>query len=102
VWTAVASKVIPLDNVRAARAAVEAGNVDAAVVYLTDVLPGRPLRVAFRVPAAEAPPVRYPAVALSGARAPARARAFVEYLAGPEARAVFARHGFGAAGAEPR
>src|SRR5262249_55867345 len=35
-WSAVEPKVIPTENVRAALAAVEAGNVEAGIVYKTD------------------------------------------------------------------
>ena len=45
-WRAIEPKVIPTDNVRAALAAVEAGNVDVAIVYRTDVLRARRVRIA--------------------------------------------------------
>jgi molybdate transport system substrate-binding protein len=40
-------------------------------------------------------PVSYPAAVVQDSREPAAARAFVDYLLGPEAQAILARHGFG-------
>jgi molybdate transport system substrate-binding protein len=51
------------------------------------------VRVTLRVPAAEAPPVVYPAAAMVGGRE-AAARAFLAWLGGPAARARFEQAGF--------
>jgi ABC-type tungstate transport system substrate-binding protein len=50
-WSAVEPKVIPTANVRAALAAVESGNVEAAIVYQTDARISKKVRVAHEVPA---------------------------------------------------
>lgn len=83
-WDRVAAKVIPTDNVRAALAAFESGSADAAIVYRTDTR-----RPGYEVPRGEGPDIIYPAAAIT-----ARGKAFVAYLQGPRARAVFAKHGF--------
>ncbi|HEV7766195.1 MAG TPA: molybdate ABC transporter substrate-binding protein, partial [Thermoanaerobaculia bacterium] len=49
-WDRVAAKIIPTDNVRAALAAVESGNVDAAIVYKTDARIAKRSRIAYEVP----------------------------------------------------
>jgi molybdate transport system substrate-binding protein len=92
-WTALAPRVVPTLHVRAALAAVESGNVEAGVVYRTDAARSQRVRIAFEVPRAEGPAIRYPVAPLAG---PGRraAAAFVAYLASPAAREVFARHGF--------
>ena len=89
-WREVAPKVIPTENVRAALAAFEGGNVDAAIVYVTDApkLPG------VIVTGANAPDIRYPAAVVRDARHLAAARRFVEFLRSPEAMAVFKRFHF--------
>ena len=92
-WERVRDQVVPTLDVRAALAAVESGNADAAIVYRTDAAISRRVRVAFEVPAEEAPRIVYPAALLAGARGPA-ARAFYEHLRSREARAVFERLGF--------
>lgn len=93
-WERIESRVVPLENVRAALAAVESGNADAAVVYATDAKVAKRSRVAFEVPEGDAPKIVYPAAALRDASSASAARAFVEYLASPPALAVFERHGF--------
>jgi molybdate transport system substrate-binding protein len=89
-WREVAPKVIPAENVRAALAAFEGGNVDAAIVYATDApkLPG------VVVEGKNAPDIRYPAAVVRDARHPAAARRFLAFLRSPEAMAVFKRFGF--------
>ncbi|MEA3210646.1 MAG: molybdate transport system substrate-binding protein [Chthoniobacter sp.] len=94
IWEKVSSRVIPCDNVRAALAAVEAGNADAAIVYQTDAAISKKVRVAYAVPAASGPKIVYPGAVVAGARQPEAARKFLEYLAGDAARRVFLRFGF--------
>ncbi len=93
-WAQVIDKCVPLDNVRAVLAAVEAGNVDAGFVYQTDALISKKVRIAVTVALGEGPKIIYPAAALRDAKEPAAAAAFVTFLAGPEAQAVFAKFGF--------
>lgn len=93
-WEAVEDKVIPTENVRAALAAVESANADAAFVYRTDARASGKVRVAYEVPAAEAPSITYPIALVAGTRNEAAAKRFLRHLRGPEAGAVFTRHGF--------
>jgi molybdate transport system substrate-binding protein len=93
-WDAVKEKVVPTENVRAALAAVESGNVDAGIVYKTDSLISRKVKIAVEIPAAEGPKISYPFAVLKSSKQPDRARKFAEYLAGPMARSVFERFGF--------
>jgi len=93
-WTALAAKLVPMDTVRAALAAVESGNAEAGFVYKTDALISRNVKVAIEIPQAGGPRITYPAAALRGTRQPEAARAFVEFLAGTAAQKVFAKFGF--------
>ena len=93
-WAQVIDKCVPLDNVRAVLAAIEAGNADAGFVYRTDALVSKKVRIAVAVPLGEGPKIIYPAAALRDAKEPEAAAKFVAFLAGPEAQAVFARYGF--------
>lgn len=93
-WAQLSGKLVPLDNVRAVLAAVEAGNADAGFVYRTDALLSKKVRIALAVPLDAGPRITYPAAALRDAKSPAAAARFVAFLAGPEAQTVFARHGF--------
>jgi len=94
VWGALAAKVIPTENVRATLAAVESGNVEAGIVYKTDAVISKKVRIAFEVPAARGPAISYPFAVVKGAPHEAGARAFLAYLGSPAAGAVFVRYGF--------
>ncbi len=94
VWSRVVGRLIPTDNVRATLSAVEWGNVDAGIVYKTDALISKKVAVAFEVPRADGPRITYSVAVLVGGAHTAAARAFVQYLAGTEASAVFRRFGF--------
>ncbi|HUP59620.1 MAG TPA: molybdate ABC transporter substrate-binding protein [Thermoanaerobaculia bacterium] len=95
-WRQIAPNVIPTENVRAALAALETGNVDAAIVYRTDVRSGRLQPAGGLKPAAtfeirDGPPISYPLAAVT--RNPA-ARRFLTHLRSKTALDVFAKHGF--------
>jgi len=91
-WAAVRERVVPTLDVRAALAAVESAAADAGVVYRTDALQSARVRVAYEVPAADAPPIVYPAALLAGA-SPA-GRGFFAWIQSAEPKAAFARFGF--------
>jgi molybdate transport system substrate-binding protein len=93
-WSAIAPKVVATENVRAALAAVEAGNADASIVYKTDAAISKKVRVVFEVPAREGPAIKYPAALVKGSAAPAPAKNFLEYLDSDEACSIFRKHGF--------
>lgn len=95
IWSALEARVIPTENVRATLAAVESGNVDAGIVYRTDALISKKVRIAFEVPASRGPAISYPFALVKGAPNEKSARAFLEHLASKEARVVFAKYGFG-------
>ncbi len=92
-WEAVAPKVVPTLTVRAALAAVRAARADAGVVYATDARTEPGVQVVYRVPMAEGPLIRYPVAVVRGERE-GEAAAFVAFLSGPEARALFESAGF--------
>lgn len=94
-WARLQPRVIPFPTVRAVLAAVEAGRVDAGIVYATDAL-GAAVRVVGRVPAKEHAYLNIvqPAAVIAGPDE-AGGRRFLQFLQGPAARAVFARRGFG-------
>ncbi len=85
-------KIVAADSARVALAYVERGEVDAGIVYATDARASSRVRVAFDVPEDTHPPIRYPLLLLRDASS--EARAFRDFLRGPEARAVFEAAGF--------
>jgi molybdate transport system substrate-binding protein len=93
-WERIAPKVVPTENVRGALAAVESGNVDAAIVYKTDARMAKRSRVVFEVPRAQGPPISYPFALLRDAEERDAAMRFLGYLRSKHALRVFAKHGF--------
>ena len=94
VWDRVVKKLVPVENVRAAMAAVESGNVEAAIVFKTDARVSKQVRVVLEIPAADGPPISYPVAVLSESGKPQAARRFVAYLESPAGLAVFRKYGF--------
>jgi molybdate transport system substrate-binding protein len=93
-WDKVGPKVIATENVRAALAAVESGNVDAGIVYKTDAAISKKVKIAFEVPASEGPVITYPMAALKGSAQAEAAKQYLDFLDTPEAKAVFEKFGF--------
>ncbi|HEV2692953.1 MAG TPA: molybdate ABC transporter substrate-binding protein [Verrucomicrobiae bacterium] len=94
VWAAVESKVVPTENVRGALAAVESENAEAGVVYKTDAGISKKVKVAYEVPAADAPKITYPLALIKESKQPDGAKKFLDYLGSEQAGQVFQRFGF--------
>ncbi len=93
-WDAVLPKVVPMENVRAALAAVASDNAEAGVVYKTDAAISKSVKVAYEVPAAEGPNIRYPMAMVKASEHPEEAKKFLKYLDSNEAGRIFTRFGF--------
>ncbi|HKS25004.1 MAG TPA: molybdate ABC transporter substrate-binding protein [Thermoanaerobaculia bacterium] len=93
-WQKIVFKVVPTDNVRGALAAVEAGNADAGIVYKTDALISKLVRIAYDVPVSEGPDISYPAAVVTDSKQPAAAQRLLDFLQSPPAQAVFRKYGF--------
>ena len=93
VWDSVSSKLAPAENVRAALVLVERGEAPLGIVYRTDALAEKGVRIVDTFPPSTHPPIVYPMVVLKRSSTPV-ATAFAGYLTTPDARAIFERHGF--------
>ena len=93
-WEALASRIAPAANVRAALALVERGEVPLGIVYVTDARASAQVRIVGHLPNDSHAPIVYPAALVSGA--PPAAAELLAFLAGPEGAAIFAVHGFSA------
>jgi molybdate transport system substrate-binding protein len=100
-WSALADRVVPTVDVRAALALVEADPSTVGIVYRTDAAAAPRTRILYEVAGDATPPIRYYAARIERADAPAAARRFYELLFSPGARDIFARHGFVVLGDEP-
>lgn len=96
-WRAVAGRIAPAENVRAALALVERGEAPLGIVYATDARASDKVRVIETLPEESHPPIRYPVAILASSAHP-DAAALRAFLLSPGAARIFARHGFGIAG----
>lgn len=94
-WERVRPKLVLAENVRQVLEYVARGEVDAGLVYATDVAvrAGR-IAEAFRLPGDTHRPIVYPAAVVSASRQAALASTFLDALVSPEGQAVLARLGF--------
>jgi molybdate transport system substrate-binding protein len=93
-WRRIEPRIVPSANVRAALAAVEAGNADAGIVYRTDARGDAKVTVAYEVPIADAPAILYPGAVLKHAAHPEAARKFIAFLQSAASREAFTAGGF--------
>ena len=94
VWGSVEKQVARAENVRAALALVSRGEAPFGIVYATDALSDRGVRIVDTFPAASHPPIVYPAAIMASSRSPA-AKPLLDYLHSAPARAVWEKYGFG-------
>jgi molybdate transport system substrate-binding protein len=93
-WPKVAGSVIPTENVRAALSAVEAGNVDAGIVYKTDAAISKKVKIAYEVPISDAPRISYSVAVVKDSRNVARAAQFLQHLQSAASAKIFKKYGF--------
>ena len=93
-WDRLTARMIHADNVRFAARYVAHGAVQVGIVYATDARVARSAIVAFTVPIAEQPRIRYVAARVARAPESALAGAFLEFLRGAKTRAWLEEAGF--------
>jgi molybdate transport system substrate-binding protein len=92
-WDAVSPHLARTEDVRAALLLVERGEAPAGIVYATDAAISKGVTIAGIFPAGSHDPISYP-FAVTKAGDTAEARAFLAFLSGPRAHAVFVARGF--------
>jgi len=97
-WSSVEPSVVRAKDVRATLAFVERGEAAAGVVYATDAMISKKVRIVAEFPESSHPKIVYP-IALIAGQDDAAAHAFYDYLSGPKARGVFLDYGFSIIGA---
>jgi molybdate transport system substrate-binding protein len=93
-WTRVETKIVPVDNVRAALSAVESGNIEVGMVFKTDAAISKKVKVAYEVPADAGPKISYPVAIMKSTRQIESAKNFVNYLGSDDAGKIFEKYGF--------
>jgi molybdate transport system substrate-binding protein len=92
VWDSVAPKVAQSENVRVALEYVARGEAPYGIVYATDAKVAPTVRVVGVFPESTHAPIVYPAALTKTASS--GAKAFLDFLDGPQARAIFEKAGF--------
>ena len=92
-WSKIEPRLARSDSVRSALLLVERGEATAGIVYATDAAVAPNVAIAGMFPASTHDPIIYP-FAVTKAGDTANARAFLLYLAGPDAASVFRARGF--------
>ncbi len=93
VWASVAPRLVQAENVRAALQYVARGESPLGIVYDTDARIEPRVRIVGLFPETSHPRIVYPAALVTGARH-RQSAAFLRFLSGPQASAVFRRYGF--------
>lgn len=92
-WQSLSDTIVPTENVRAALALVERGEVELGIVYVSDALASDQVEITEFLPEASYPPIRYPAAILAGSTHPDSAD-LNRFLQSDAATAIFVAHGF--------
>ena len=92
-WDGVKDHIAQAESVRAALAFVSRGETPLGVVYATDAAADPTVKVVGTFPADSHPPIIYPVALVRGAKSP-DAKAFLDFLHGPDAKTAFVRQGF--------
>lgn len=93
VWKSVEPSVARAENVRAALVLVARGEAPFGIVYATDALADRSVRIVDRFPENTHPTIMYPAAILATSRSTA-AQGLLDFLKSSAARAVWEQYGF--------
>ena len=93
VWKSVEKQVVRTDNVRAALVLVARREAAFGIVYKTDALAERGVRIVDTFPEATHAPIVYPAAVVAPGRSPA-AKALLDFLRSGAARPIWEKYGF--------
>jgi molybdate transport system substrate-binding protein len=92
VWNEIAPRLARAEDVRVALLYVARGEAPLGIVYATDALAAKGVRVVDTFPEDTHEPIVYPIALTKSAKS--EAAGFVAYLSGPPGRDIFVKHGF--------
>ncbi|MGH9400848.1 MAG: molybdate ABC transporter substrate-binding protein [Terriglobia bacterium] len=94
-WAAIQPRLVFAENVRQVLDYVDHGEVDAGIVYATDVaIAHGKVSVAARAPKGEYGPILYPIAVVKGSRNDQAAREFVRFVLSPGGMNILKKNGF--------
>lgn len=94
IWDSIQTKLVLAKDVRQVLTYVETGNVDAGLVYRSDALTGKSIKVVDTAPAGSHKPIVYPMGVIKSTSYQKQVIAFASFLTGNEASRVFEKYGF--------
>jgi molybdate transport system substrate-binding protein len=93
VWSSVADRLAPAENVRATLALVSRGEAPFGIVYQTDAASDKAVKIVGTFPQDTHPPIIYP-IAVVTSSTNRGAPAYIAFLKSPAARPIFEKQGF--------
>ncbi len=93
-WEKIQPKLVLAKDVRQVLTYVETGNVDAGLVYSSDTVVGKGIKIVAAAPVGSHKPIVYPMAVIKDTGHPEEAQAFTEFISGDEAAQIFAKYGF--------
>ena len=93
IWPSVRDKLARAENVRAALALVSRGESSFGIVYKTDALADKGVRIVDTFPPASHPAITYPAALVATSKLPA-AKAFLDFMRSEKMRRTWKKYGF--------
>ena len=93
VWSSVADRLAPAENVRATLALVARGEAPLGIVYQTDAASDKTVKIVGAFPENTHPPIVYPIAVVATSTNPA-APGYIAFLKSPVARPFFEKQGF--------
>lgn len=94
IWNSLQGKVVYAKDVRQVLTYVETGNVDAGVVYKTDALTSKKVKIAATAEDNTHTPIIYPVGVVKETAHPKEAELFLEYLQNQTSIDIFKKYGF--------
>jgi molybdate transport system substrate-binding protein len=94
IWDKVSAKATYGSDVRQVLSWVESGNVDCGVVYKSDALADKNVKIIAEAPNGSHAAIVYPAAVVKAAANQKAAADFIKYLKSKDASAVFTKYGF--------
>ena len=94
IYDQVKSKLILCTDVRQVLSYVEAGNVEAGLVYSTDAATSAKVKIVANAPAEINDNIIYPGAVIKATKNADAAKAYLAFLSGGEAKAIFEKYGF--------
>ncbi|PKR84794.1 molybdate ABC transporter substrate-binding protein [Heyndrickxia camelliae] len=94
IWKEVENKIVYGKDVRQVLNYVETGNVDAGIVYKTDALLSKKVKIVATAKDNTHSPIIYPAGIVKNTKHYEQAKTFFDYLQGDQAMEIFKKYGF--------